>query len=98
MIIFIHSARILRRNNDRALYVAVAHVLHRPFVVVVINGKEGANIGAHRIKRFADLQSLRAAVLIDDAEFCVANLSSKGVTQDDELNQGEDHGHHHECR
>ena len=98
MIVLVHPARVLRRNNDRALYVAIAHVLHRLFVVVVINGNEGANIGAHRIKRFADLQSLCTAVLIDDAEFCVANLPPKRVTQDDELNQGEDHGHHHECR
>ena len=96
VIFFIHLARILRRNNHRALNLAVTHILHRFFVVVVVDGHEGPNIGADGIEGFTNLQSLWPAVLIDDADSGVANLATEGVAQNDELHQGKYHRRQHE--
>ena len=36
-------------------------------------------------------------LFIDDAQFGIANLPSESVAQNDQLDQRENHGHHHQC-
>ena len=79
LVLLVHAARVLRRNDDRALDLAVAHVFPRRLLVVVVDGDEGAHVGAHGIERLADLERLRAAVLIDHAEPRVAILPPKAL-------------------
>ena len=98
LILLIDPPRILRRNNDCALNLAIAHVVHCRLLVVIIDGLEGAHVGADGIEGLADLQRLRASVLIDQAESGVANLSAKCIAQHDELHQRENHRRHHQRR
>ena len=50
-VLLVNPAGILRRNNDGALDLSVAHVFHRLLLVGVIDGQEGAHVGADRIER-----------------------------------------------
>ena len=96
MVLFIHSAGNLRRNNDRALQLPVTHVFHGLLLVVIGDGHKGPNIGAHGIESFLDPHRLWSAVLVYDGNLGVANLAAKGVAQDDQLHQGKDHRCQHQ--
>src|SRR5262249_16856405 len=96
MILLIDSPRILRGNDDCALDLSVAYIFHRLFVVVVVDGHEGSDVGAHRVEGLADLECLRAAVLVHQPYLGVANLAAEGVPQDDQLHQGKYHRHQHQ--
>ena len=54
LIMLVHLAGILRRNNHRALDLSVAHIFHRLFRIAVVERLEGPHIGADGIERFAD--------------------------------------------
>ena len=87
MILLIHAARKLRRNDHRAFQLAVAHILHGLLVAVVGDGNEGTNVRADRVESFANPQRLRAAILVDNGNAGVANFSAERVTQNDQLHQ-----------
>ena len=79
VVLLIRARQKLRRDNDRTFQLAVAHILHGLLVAVVIDGDEGANIGAHGVECFANPQGLRSAVLIDDGDTGIMDLSAKRV-------------------
>src|SRR5581483_9546686 len=96
VVLFVDSPRVLWRNDDCALDFAVTDILHGLLVVIVVDGHEGADIGAHRIESFANLQRLSTAVLIDQSHLGIANLAAKGIAQHNELHQWKDHRHQHQ--
>src|ERR1017187_1583036 len=98
MVLFVNPPRELGRDDHGAVELAVAYVLYGLFLVAIVNRDEGANVRAHGIKSFANLQRLRASVLIDDGEARVANLPAERIAQDDELYQRKNHGREHERR
>src|SRR5581483_2131326 len=98
MVLLVDAPRILWRNNHRALDLAIAHILHRLLVVVVVHRLEGANVGAHGIEGLANFERLGAAVLVHYSEARVAYLAAEGVAQHDQLHQGKYHGGHHQRR
>src|ERR1019366_3836366 len=96
MVLLVNPSRELGRDDHGAVELAVAYVLYGLFLIAIVNGDEGANVRAHGIKSFANLQRLRASILIDNGEACVANLPAKSIAQDNELYQRENHGRKHE--
>ena len=91
MVVFVDTPGKLRGNNHRAFKFAVAHIFHSLLLAVVINRHECADVRPHRIKRLADPQRLRAAILIDNRHPRVANLSPKSIAQNDQLHQRHNH-------
>ena len=98
MVLFVHAAGILRRNDDRALDLAVAHVFHRLLIVVVVDGLKVRDVGPDGVEGLADPYRLRAAVLIDHAQLRVPDLAAEGVAQNDQLHQRKHHRHQHQRR
>src|SRR5579872_1372705 len=96
MVIFVNSPRELRGNDDCPLQFAVANILDCLLLVVVVNRNKGANVSANGIESFAYFKRLRASILVDNAEPGVANFAPESVAQNDELNQGKDHGCEHQ--
>ena len=66
-ILRVDAARILRRNDDCRIDLAGAHVFARLLLVVVGDGGEGADVDGDGVKGLADLDRLRAVVVVDDA-------------------------------
>jgi len=87
MVLFVDPPRKLRWDDDCAVELSVAHVFDSFFLVAVVNGYEGANVRAYRIKA-RESSAPACAVLIDDSEPGVANLAAERITQNDELYQG----------
>src|SRR5579862_3200464 len=98
MILFVNPARILRRDDDCTLQLSIAHIFHSLLFAVVVYWEKGANVSTNGIEGLADAQRLRAAILIDDGDFSIANLASECVAQNNELRQWHDHRSHHERR
>jgi hypothetical protein len=95
-VLLVHAARILRRDNHSALDFSVANVVARAGLVVVVDGQEGAHVGAHRVESLPDLQRLRATILIDDTEARIFYLAAERIAQHDELHQRKNHGRQHQ--
>ena len=99
MVLLVDAARILRRNDDGAIELAVAHVLHRLLIAVVVRpGLKVRALDCTAVERLADLHRLRAVVLIDHAQPRVFDLAAEGIAQHDELHQRKHHRHQHQRR
>src|SRR4029077_9375910 len=79
LVLLVNPPRILWRNNYSALDLAVANVFHCSLLIVVVDRHKCAHVGVDGIKRFADLEGLSAAVLVDEAEARVTNFAAEGV-------------------
>ena len=98
MVFLVDTPRELRRDDHRAFQFPVAHIFHGLPVAVVGDRHEGSNVRPHGIECFANLQSLRTAVLVDDGNPGIANFSAKRVAQNDQLHQRKDHRRQHQRR
>ena len=86
------------RDDHRTIDFSCAHIFPRLLLIVVGDGGEGADIDRDRLERLVDLQRLRAAVVVDDRQPCIADLATEGVAEDDQLDQRKHHRHHHQRR
>ena len=98
VLLLVDAARELRRNDDGAVDLAVAHVFHRLAVVVVIDRFEGANVGLDGVEGLANLERHGAVVLINYAELGVADFPAEGVAEHDQLDERKHRRHQHQRR
>jgi hypothetical protein len=94
----VKAARKLRRNDERAFEASLANVFAGADLVGVRHGAEGADVGLHGVESLIDAHCLGTVILIDDGYAGIADFSTEGVAEDDELHERHDHGGDHECR
>src|SRR5271166_1478382 len=94
----VYAARKLRGNDDGGVYFASANIFAGRVLVSVVDGGESSDVDSNGGEGFANFDRLRAMVVIHHSDTRAANFPSESVAQDNELHQGQHHGHDHEDR
>jgi hypothetical protein len=78
-ILRVDAARVLLGDDDGAVDSARAHVFPSFVLVGVVNGGEGLDVGRDGIEALADLQRLRAPIVVHNSHARAHDLAAKGV-------------------
>ena len=95
-ILGVDAARILRGNDDGGIDFAGADVFFGLALVSVFDGSEGGDVDGDGVERFADLDGLRAVIVVDYGNVGAADFAAERVAKDDELHERQHHRHDHE--
>ncbi len=95
-ILRVDAPRILRRDNDRRIDLAGAHVLARLHLGRVLHCGEGLDVDGDGVEGLAHLHCLRPVVVVDHGHVRAHDLAAKRIAHDDQLQNRHHQRHDHQ--
>ena len=95
-ILRVDAARVLRGNDDGGVDLAGAHIFAGLHLVGVLDGGEGLDVDGDGVEALADLDGLRAVIVVDDGDVRADDLAAEGVAHDEQLQDRHHQRHDHQ--
>ena len=96
LVLGIDAAGVLLGDDDCGVDLAGAHVFAGLHLVVVLDGGEGLDVDGDGVEGLAQLDGLRAVIVIDNSDALAGDLSAEGVAHDEQLQDGHHQRHDHQ--